>query len=117
MLQSKRNFVIGVIGLIIIVPFLISHFGSMLDTSENEYKGQTLDEFKTKYIDEQELETTNQKLNYFKDTTGYTPQWAKDIGNNQALQKCMSIVMDDFMSREGKWCGELSGFMMDQMSP
>lgn len=49
----------------------------------------------------------------FIDHTGYIPSWASSIGQNQALSVCSNeqYGTDDF-----KWCGEFTGYTLDQMS-
>lgn len=119
MFQSLRNFIIGIIMLIVIVLLLIFYIGSMLETAVNDkYKDQTFDEFKEKYVNEQKVETS-QKSNYFIDTNGYIPKWAKNIGEEQALGKCMNIFSDNMYetsSPDYKWCNEFSGFLGDKLN-
>ena len=93
----------------------------MVDTSEKEYKDQTLDEFEDKYINEQETNevtrsTTENKIDYFIDTNGYTPEWAKNIGDQQILGKCNNLLMEQNpfkRSDDEKWCNEFGGYFMD----
>ena len=50
----------------------------------------------------------------FTDHLGYLPSWASTMGPNQALSVCSTGVQygtDDF-----KWCGEFSGYTIDQLS-
>ena len=48
----------------------------------------------------------------FCDSTGYEPGWAKSIGEQQTLNKCMAI--DDYDSRDWDWCLEFGGYVMDK---
>ncbi len=65
----------------------------------------------------QELQTTSsQNQNYFRDTNGYTPEWAKNIGEEQSLGKCMNIFAENIygkLTAEKKWCNEFMGFLGD----
>jgi len=113
MFQSKRNFVICFTILLIIVPLLFTSMFCILENND-----QTFDEFKEKSINEYKI-INNQKSNYFIDTNGYIPEWAKNIGEEQALGKCMNIFSDymyKVSSSDYKWCNEFSGFLGDKIS-
>lgn len=48
----------------------------------------------------------------FEDHTGYIPNWAKNIGNNQASSVCLNI---EYGTADSNWCSEFSGYRLDQM--
>ncbi|MFZ1076348.1 MAG: hypothetical protein WAN47_02830, partial [Nitrosotalea sp.] len=50
----------------------------------------------------------------FVDHTGYIPSWASTMGQNQALSVCSTSVQ--FGTADSKWCGEFSGYILDQLS-
>ncbi|WP_428325931.1 hypothetical protein [Nitrosopumilus sp.] len=119
MLQSKKKFVVGILMLTIAVLIITSAIGNMIgnnseDSAKKEH--QTLDEFKSKYMTEQD--TGNNDQNYFVDTTGYTPEWAKDIGPEQTEAKCTNIMLDldSLYSNEYNWCNEFIGYQLDKLN-
>lgn len=50
----------------------------------------------------------------FTDHLGYIPSWASTMGQNQALSVCSTSVQ--FGTADSKWCGEFSGYILDQLS-
>jgi len=48
----------------------------------------------------------------FRDSNGYTPDWAKPLGPYQTLSKCSTIVSE--MTKDSNWCLELVGYVLDQ---
>ena len=49
----------------------------------------------------------------FVDRTGYIPEWAKNIGQQQAIMTCSSV---DYGTADMDWCSEYSGYILDQMN-
>ena len=47
----------------------------------------------------------------FKDYTGYMPDWAADIGQNQALSVCNTKV--EYDTKDWAWCIEFAGYVTD----
>ncbi len=48
----------------------------------------------------------------FRDSTGYTPSWAKGSGYHSVLLECIGI--SDVYSRDGNWCMEWTAYVLDQ---
>lgn len=48
----------------------------------------------------------------FKDSTGYTPSWAKPLGYHEALSRCSGITGD--ATKDGNWCFEWVAYVLDQ---
>ena len=48
----------------------------------------------------------------FVDRTGYIPEWAKNIGQQQAIMTCSSV---EYGTADMDWCSEYSGYILDQM--
>lgn len=109
MLKSKRNFVIGFIALLVLIPFLIGFFGELLEPTPKQ-SPQDPEKFK----DPKQIV----KPKYFVDTNGYAPEWSKNIGEEQALGKCMNIFAENIYGKltpDKKWCNEFMGFLGDEM--
>ena len=49
----------------------------------------------------------------FKDHTGYIPEWAVDIGEQQALMTCFNM---EYGTLDQKWCAEYSGYYNDKIT-
>lgn len=49
----------------------------------------------------------------FKDHTGYIPNWAIPMGQNQALSTCLHV---DYQTQDGAWCSEFSGYVVDHLN-
>lgn len=49
----------------------------------------------------------------FKDHTGYTPEWALDVGEQQALMTCINM---EYGTPDQKWCVEYSGYFNDKVT-
>ncbi len=49
----------------------------------------------------------------FVDRTGYIPEWAKDMGQQQALMVCYNVEYD---TPDKDWCIEYSGYVLDQIN-
>ncbi len=56
---------------------------------------------------------SNDQCSLFCDSNNYEPVWAKSMGKYQATSKCQSIVIENFQSKDGKWCIELLGKILD----
>lgn len=52
----------------------------------------------------------------FCDSSGYEPQWAKSMGENQAISKCTTLVANEYGTPDSNWCIEFSGYVLDQMN-
>lgn len=63
----------------------------------------------------QEKEITK-RCSLFCDSTGYQPKWAQGMGDMQSNSKCMSVVSDNYGSKDSNWCMEHMGKMMDDMN-
>jgi len=48
----------------------------------------------------------------YRDSTGYTPSWAKGSGYHTVLLKCNGLIGD--YSRDGDWCFEWIAYVLDQ---
>ena len=48
----------------------------------------------------------------FRDSTGYTPSWAKGSGYHSVLLQCTELIGD--YSRDGDWCLEWTAYVLDQ---
>ena len=48
----------------------------------------------------------------YRDSTGYTPSWAKDAGYHSVLLKCTEMIGS--YSRDGDWCLEWTTHVLDQ---
>jgi hypothetical protein len=48
----------------------------------------------------------------FRDSNGYTPNWAKSLGPYQALNKCSTIINE--ITKDGNWCFEWTAYVVDQ---
>jgi len=48
----------------------------------------------------------------FKDHTGYIPDWAQSMGQNQATSTCINI---DYNTKDSDWCIEFSGYVLDKL--
>ncbi len=53
----------------------------------------------------------------FCDSDGYEPEWAKSMGEEQAKNKCINLVVADYSSRDAKWCVEYAGYQLDRLDP
>lgn len=49
----------------------------------------------------------------FVDRTGYIPEWAKEMGQQQALMACSNV---EYGTPDSDWCNEYSGYVLDQMN-
>lgn len=49
----------------------------------------------------------------FVDRTGYIPDWAKEMGQQQALMACSNV---EYGTPDRDWCNEYSGYVLDQMN-
>lgn len=49
----------------------------------------------------------------FRDHTGYIPDWAEPMGDNQALGVCSSVEYD---TSDWNWCIEFSGYVIDKLN-
>jgi hypothetical protein len=47
----------------------------------------------------------------FVDRTGYIPEWAKEMGLQQALMACQNV---EYKTPDDNWCMEFSGYALDQ---
>lgn len=89
-MKIKILIIIGLFTMILV----ISYFSLISNNSEKEYK-----------------------IDYFIDANGYTPEWAKNIENNQALGKCRSLVPKDFKNSDKLWCAGLHEFVIGKLNP
>jgi len=48
----------------------------------------------------------------YRDSTGYTPSWAKNSGYHSVLNRCNDLIGDT--SRDGNWCYEWVAYVLDQ---
>lgn len=49
----------------------------------------------------------------FVDRTGYIPEWAIEMGQQQALMACSGV---EYGTPDSDWCNEYSGYVLDQMN-
>ena len=98
------------------------------EVAKLEVEKQKLEVEKQKLeVEKQKLEVEKQKLevensdkigsnnqcSLFCDSNNYEPVWTKSMGKYQAMSKCQSIVIDAYQSKDGKWCIELLGKIID----
>ena len=68
-----------------------------------------------KYQESETQKHENNQCILFCDTTNYEPKWAKNIGKNQASNKCFDITFKDLFLKtiDGRWCNEFLGYLQD----
>lgn len=69
-----------------------------------------------KNVYDDNLTTDRASCVLFCDSTGYEPQWAKNMGKWQAHSKCMTLIgVEDPGTRDFNWCDEYFGYMLDNV--